>query len=78
MRILACFLLCSMMGGASEVLYTEAKNTIKGRFGRTSRKLPATSASALTRAPFVADGVRSIGPSDGGLDSEQASLGNVR
>ncbi len=78
MRILACFLLCSMMGGASEVLYAEAKNSIKGRLGRTSRKLPATSASAPMRAAFVADGVRSIGPSNRGLDSEQAPLGNVK
>jgi len=43
MRILACFLLCSMMGGASEVLFTEAKNSLKGMFSRKVRKFPVTS-----------------------------------
>ena len=74
MKILACFLLCSMMGGASEVLFIEAKNSIQGRFGRTVRKFPTTSAPTQTRAPFVTDGVRSIEPSDGGLTSVQANL----
>jgi len=72
MRILACFLLCSMMGGASEVLFAEVKNSIKGKFGRTAGKFPVTSAPTPTRVPCIADCVRSIEPNHGGLDSEQA------
>jgi hypothetical protein len=39
MRILACFLLCSLMAGVSELLFAAAMDFVKGRFGRTGRKL---------------------------------------
>jgi hypothetical protein len=42
MRILACFLFCSMMGGASEVLFDAAKDFVKGKFGGTARQQPDT------------------------------------
>jgi len=39
MGILACFLLCSMIGGVSEILYAAVIYYIKARFGRTDRKV---------------------------------------
>ena len=76
MRVLACFLLCSMLGGASEVLFAEAKNSIKGWCGRTARKFPVASDAGQMRVPFVGDYVHSIEPNDGGLDSEQTPPGS--
>jgi hypothetical protein len=72
MRILACFLLCSMMGGVSEVLFIAGKNFIKGRLGRTARKLPDSSAPIRARARFVIASVPTIAPNAAGLESEQA------
>jgi hypothetical protein len=62
MRILACFLLCSMMGGASEVLFTEARNSIRGWFARNARKFPVTSASTQLRVASIVDCVPLIEP----------------
>jgi len=75
MRVLACFLLCSMLGGASEVLFAEAKNSIKGWLGRTARKFPVASDPGQMRVPFVSDYGHSFEPHDGGLDSQQSLTG---
>ncbi len=72
MRILACFLLCSMMGGVSEVIFIAAKNFIKGRFGRTTRESPDGSASRQERVPSVIDGVPTMETNAVGVGSEQA------
>lgn len=73
MRVLACFLLCSMLGGASEVLFLAFKDSIRGRPGRASRKLPEVSASTQARVPFGSNGVPdNMERNDGRLESEQA------
>lgn len=64
MKILACFLLCSMLGGASEVLFTAAKNLFKGWFVRATRELSATSAPTQARPLLVIDSAPAISPGD--------------
>ena len=49
MKMLACFLLFSMMGGAAEVIFIGAHGFIKGRSGQTEPKLPASSASTCSQ-----------------------------
>jgi len=72
MKILACFLLCSMMGGASEVLFGAARNSIKSRFGRAVRGLPDSSAPTLAQTTIETDGMHVSEQNAAGLKSGQA------
>jgi hypothetical protein len=72
MKLFACYLLCSMLSGVSEVLFLAAKDFINGRYGRTARRLPDSSAHTRTRMPSVPDRVITNGPDAAGLESEQA------
>ena len=38
MTILACFLLCALMGGVSELLFAAAKDLLKGKSDRAGSK----------------------------------------
>ena len=66
MKILACFLLCSMLGGASEVLFDEAKNLFQGRLVRARRELSATATPTQGRASIFFDGEASVEPCQAG------------
>ena len=51
MTILACFLLCAMMGGVSELLFAAAMDLIKGRLERTDRRCVRSSSSSPGALP---------------------------
>lgn len=55
MRILACFLLCSLIGGVSEVLFAAAMDFIKARYGRSAQKPHHASAPSRSRPRFEVD-----------------------
>ena len=72
MKVLACYLVCYMMGGVSEVLFAAARDFIKGRFGRVTRKLADTSAPTRALVRFVIDSMPSIESNTAGFKSERA------
>ena len=49
MRVLACVLLCSMIGGVSEVLFLAAKKSIKDIFARAAQSVPSAPAPTEER-----------------------------
>jgi len=69
MRILAWFLLCSMMGGASEVLFAAAKNSLKAKFSRTTSRLANSSATVATPGACATNGATEVDPQAGKIDS---------
>ena len=72
MKMFACYLLCSMLSGVSEVLFLAAKSFINGRFGRTARRLPDSSAPARMRKLSVPGRPTANEPNAAGLESQQA------
>ena len=57
MRILACFLLCSMMGGVSEILFLEVRNFFRSKLGRAARTTLRGSGSTAAEVSFTTDGL---------------------
>lgn len=74
MKILALYMLCSMIGGIPEVLFIAAKDFISGRFGGTSRRLPENLAPALAQVSFVPHVVPTIESNAGGLEPQHTEL----
>ena len=72
MKMFACYLLCSMLSGVSEVLFLAAKDFINGRFGRSTRRLPDSPAPTRVRILSAPDRLNANEANAAGLESEQA------
>jgi hypothetical protein len=68
MKILAVFLVCSVLELVLEVLFTAAQCLFKNRFVRAVPKLPAKSVLTDPRATIAFDGVPAIQPRGAGGD----------
>jgi len=66
MKMLACFLLFSMIGGASEVIFIGAQCFLRGQPGRRGKQQSAASDSTLPGTLPVARGATSMEPSTAG------------
>lgn len=71
MRILACFLLCSMMGGASEILFVEARKIFRSRLSRVAQTTLNGSTSTAAGVSFATDGLCAMKSTVGAQEGER-------